>query len=660
MGASYGTIYLGTSQNRRVRRAVEALASEERRFLVAPAIGGWIAVYPQDHGQDEAVARQVAAAVGGTALYVTVHDEDLFAYILYRDGEPVDEYCSQPDYFEPVSQTERERSQGRPDLLAALLGRPELSQPLEAVLHPEEGAPLLASFMLRDFARMLKLPNPLTAYEYLREEHLIDRVIRWCTIKGLWRFRHFPDLKAAKKLARQRRGRREEGYRQLREQGLLVFRDQGKIGWIFTSEPRVVSGGSSDGFLATWSNDLIGVRHYRPQWKLQGELLSGSGQLPPDTMLTSRSGRYLACAWLNNDEAKTQLWDLEQRKQIWELNGAAYQLLDFSPDEERLLAADDDKIVQINRRGEVQKRIKNRDGVYRGVFEPTGESLLLVCGGELKLVNSASGRAVRHWVLGEPVDHSEVMTELQEGMLESFKEFDSEQVARQYRKLAKQFRFSEADTEAMLAELEENHRQMLATLESPDFMEEMGAQRGSEMAVGLRFTAGGRLLVVNTDRGLRVYEWEKFLLSGSDASATGSDKPNKPPREQAPAPRYCVDGRPYGEEGEEEHHHDSDDAGPIDAVVCDEPGQRVLFAGQGGQIDSLDLTTGETRTLVALPGRPGIDGLALSADRSVLISTAVPQFFRDSRKIPAELCVWNYAELLRSGRARQRTGHVPN
>jgi hypothetical protein len=147
---------------------------------------------------------------------------------------------------------------------------------------------------------------------------------------------------------------------------------------------------------------------------------------------------------------------------------------------------------------------------------------------------------------------------------------------------------------------------------------------------------------------LRVYEWEKFLLRDPEASVTANDKPNKPPREQAPAPHYSVDGRPYAEDGEEEHHSDWEDAGPIDAVVCDEPGQRVLFAGQGGQIDSLDLTTGESRTLVALPGRPGIDGLALSADRSFLVATAVPQFFRDSRKIPAELCVWSYAELLRS------------
>lgn len=115
MGAFYGSVYIRSRDAAGLRRTLEELAVQSgARFLIAPPLGGWIAVYPFQHGQDVSVSAAIAARVPGPVLHLLVHDNAVFAYTLYDAGGPIDEYCSDPDYFDSSSPARRrERRAGR-------------------------------------------------------------------------------------------------------------------------------------------------------------------------------------------------------------------------------------------------------------------------------------------------------------------------------------------------------------------------------------------------------------------------------------------------------------------------------------------------------------------------------------------------------------------
>ncbi len=199
MGANYGAVYLRGPRRKDVRELLQRLAEKHNtRFMLAPELRGWLAVYPQEYGLDPNVAEGIATAFDGVALHVYMHDECLLGYSYFRNRRLVDEYCSNPDYGDEVSLSEKERLRGRPELLADLLSGPEAVEELDAVLHPADGIFGLTSFALKDLARLLDLPNACTSYEYLIEEGTVEFVLRVLTIRGLWRFEHVPSLRARK------------------------------------------------------------------------------------------------------------------------------------------------------------------------------------------------------------------------------------------------------------------------------------------------------------------------------------------------------------------------------------------------------------------------------------------------------------------------------
>ncbi len=169
MGAFYGAVYLRTDDREAVRRLLKPMARKKRgRFLLGPALGGWVAVYPEGHGQDGRVAADVAGRFPGEVLHVLVHDDDIFAYSYYRGGELLDEYNSRPDYFEEVSPEVKEQCRGRPERLAHLLAPGKTLAELRQLLSPEEaGGALFAGDLLSRFADLLGLANAQTSYEYL-------------------------------------------------------------------------------------------------------------------------------------------------------------------------------------------------------------------------------------------------------------------------------------------------------------------------------------------------------------------------------------------------------------------------------------------------------------------------------------------------------------
>lgn len=100
MGAFLGSVHCRTESRHDVLEAVERVARRTRtRFLVGPPIGGWVATYPENHGQDEGVSKALARWLSCPLIHVLVHDDDVFAYFYYRENRRADQFSSRPDYF---------------------------------------------------------------------------------------------------------------------------------------------------------------------------------------------------------------------------------------------------------------------------------------------------------------------------------------------------------------------------------------------------------------------------------------------------------------------------------------------------------------------------------------------------------------------------------
>ena len=90
MGAFYGSVQVQSEDRESVLGVVNSIAKRKHRFLVSPVLNGWIGIYPNHNGQDDKVGQSVAKRLDGDVIQVVVHDDDVFYYWYYRDGNLVD------------------------------------------------------------------------------------------------------------------------------------------------------------------------------------------------------------------------------------------------------------------------------------------------------------------------------------------------------------------------------------------------------------------------------------------------------------------------------------------------------------------------------------------------------------------------------------------
>lgn len=136
MGLFYTSITLRGSAQASV--AAE-LAYLRRTAYVSPTINGITVVYDREGDEDydalDRLTRQLAAFFGCPALETTLHDDDLFWYCLYRDGQHLDRYDSTPDYFSDTATESLPPSGGDAALLCAVFGaEPQIAQ-VDRLLH---------------------------------------------------------------------------------------------------------------------------------------------------------------------------------------------------------------------------------------------------------------------------------------------------------------------------------------------------------------------------------------------------------------------------------------------------------------------------------------------------------------------------------------------
>jgi hypothetical protein len=155
---------------------VEFLRTAGYVAYVAPTASGFTVVYEQGcDTQDDAALAEFGETLSGhfgcPALVALVHDDDVFAYLLYRNGERIDEYDSTPGYFD--SNECLPPSGGRADVLCQALGSPAAAPEVERILRTPNGtdSPYLAETD-RHMALVRALGLPISAvslgYAYAR------------------------------------------------------------------------------------------------------------------------------------------------------------------------------------------------------------------------------------------------------------------------------------------------------------------------------------------------------------------------------------------------------------------------------------------------------------------------------------------------------------
>jgi hypothetical protein len=105
-----------------------------------------------------------------------VYDDDFLVYTLFQDGAQVDEYNSDPTYFE--GDQSAPPSGGDADALCAAFGAGAAVERVETILRswagpsgdPSASPYLFAQFRHRDLARALGLPESLCVLGYLYVE----------------------------------------------------------------------------------------------------------------------------------------------------------------------------------------------------------------------------------------------------------------------------------------------------------------------------------------------------------------------------------------------------------------------------------------------------------------------------------------------------------
>lgn len=660
MGAFFGSVHFRTGDRDAVRPILERVAVQRRcRFLLGPALHGWVTTYPEMHGQDERVVKAAVKRFPGEALHVLVHDDDVFAYTYFHGGKVADEYNSCPDYFEKAPPHVKEESRGRPELLAHLLAPGKTLVALQALLSPEEAEGVLfKQELLGRFADLLGLPNALTSYEYLQSGES-DGVVGWD------QFLHVPDDSAQKARKSEAEASIAQVKERMRAEGLLLLEKSAGEPGLAPAPSLWCPDREGDGFLVcsrrTWGNlTPTPVQRYGPPWS--GPVDAGLAlEGPSELLVPSPSGRYLA-AGCRPGEAKVPVWDMGAHAIVAEIaQPGPVAWAGFSADEQFLVT-----LCWVRRRDAAGMGgqpvasfqvggVGSGRGVasfqieyaQRAAVHPAGVILIADALNRLTFAQLPSGQVIKSLFVGGQQDLGPLNQAFAGQVQQAVGQLDPDVMEEQMRAMmAKQLKHMEkavrraplppgvASAEEFIERFKQQIEQTIAQMRQ-QFQQRKQAGpaalatpvRGNESVNCLECSPDGRIVFVATDKGVQVFAWEAL------AAAT----------ESMPAPLFAAEAEAVGVEV---GHGMTSTHRMVYALAHDAAGNRLLFGGLEGKVGFLDLTTGRGGTLLDPPGRPAVQRLGLSRDRRSLCCSCQPDLLvNNNKRRPALLQVWNYAAL---------------
>jgi hypothetical protein len=660
MGSFYGSVHVRTEDREAVRKVLEQVARKlKARFLLGPVLNGWVAVYPDNNGQDIRIPAALAGKVPVDVLYVMVHDDDIFMYSFYQNGELVDQYNSCPDYFDGFGDEgdlEAEfgegavESGGRPEVFRHLLKNDSDLAELEALLSPERaGSVLFASDLLERFAGLVGLANAATAYEYLMQDETDST-------EGWDQFIHVPDLSAEKAKKRAAEDSLAAAKQRLREQGLLLLEQVGSGKGPHISMP-VWCPDRDGGFLLCWASAFRQgpwpVERYGPPWAAGPQPTGLTVDTFVGVLAASPSGRYLATG---DGTGQVKVWDAEHARPLLDVKHDRHIVwIDFTADEKYpvTLSAQEGSVISLDTRRRVASFAVPH--AKTGVIHPSGTLVVadelgklvfldlpsgqgrktLFVGGKHGLAGMGQMLAAQLQQRGQQFDAAAMRERLEAGLRKQLENTEAlqEKVRAAYRKagmpepkdLAERMR---QEMEKVLAEAQKQMERLQAAAR-PGAAAPAPAYpaQGMERLHALAVSADGRWLSYAAQQGVRVLAWDAVMAAA----------------EATPAPAFAVPAEPVavqlGGVGM------TTTQAQTYAVAYDAGANRLLFAGLEGKVKSLDLATGQVSLLLDPPGRPPINRLGLARDRSALCCTCYPEMFAGNNRKPPVVQVWNYAAL---------------
>lgn len=611
MGGFYGTVQIRTEDRGRVLSVAEkTAASFGIRLLIGPNLDGWVGVYPEHAGQDQAVGLAFARQLGGEVLHAVVHDDCVMAYWFWLDGELVDSFWSAPGYFNDLDRRGQERMTGDVQAFGDLLS--DRAEAFIDILRRDHHPFVFEAQRLQKFTELLGIRNGVTSYEYLKSGERVG-------IEGWEEFDEVPsDAVAAERATlREKRLAIERQKLQLRQQGLLLAE-------VVENDLAPRAAAANGGLLVAWegmgrADDRLDF--FREPWgdSEPGEIETG-GQVT--SMAADAQGQYLAMAL----GSRVVVWDAFLWQPLVEMVEDSWATQCALSDDGRLLAYASDAGVYVHDIVSGQRLTAlSAHGAKVLAFHPAGQ--WIISAGTAVWIARVDGR--QPWRELYPGGQTAAAPELSEAVRKQMAQVDLDAMEKKWRDTieAAVARLgagganpaAEQMIAAMRQQMEKQLEQMRQNFANLKAGRLPPPQRGNENVLCAGFTRDGSRLWCGTEQGLRIYDWDVVMQTPGGSGM--------------PRPRVSADLA----------------HAPIYAAV-EVPGRNaLLFGGYKGTVCHLDLADGGVRELFAGPDGGAVTGLTLSHDgtavgvcwRPGLGEGANPQ---DERAIWQ---IWSYPALLK-------------
>ena len=624
MGGHYGSVQVRSENREEVKVVAEQIAREKQiHILIAPPVNGWIALFPEGNGQDETVGRAVAEQLDADVLHLLVHDDDIFAYWLYRDRRQIDSYWSAPGYFGEENREKEEAMAGDPEAFRPLIGD-DVAR-LRELLNRDTSMTFEYERLDR-FGKLLKITNAVNAFEYLKEG---ERT-------GIKNWRQFVEVPAESvvsqsELRRQKRKQIAAEQKRLKSAGLLLLVDTHK-------EELVYGCAAGEGFLAAW----LDYRTSNVSFNLYNEPWDGPGSLT--------LGNTDHVAGIASDASARRIaFSAGKRVSVWDLGPDGWIRVCDVPEKDsavgiaispdgKLLAHSSRKEIVITRIHDSERVLRwATDAAPQGLaFHPSGQ-WLAVSGKTLGLLAPGEAKPWRDLYVGGKCNPGAASTAMFRAKL---KEMDLDALDKEFEKkkkatidttiamLLKAQGRSKApldpakEAETMKREMEEEFAEMksrLVALKEGRLPPSPPQAREQIRCVG--FSRDGRWFWCGTSVALRVYDWSTIpRTSAADMPASKWS--------------FQLPGSASFEGGNE-----------VYAIVEEPDAPAIAFGGGTGSLYRLDLITGETRELIRMGDNKFIVNLAMSADGRTLGAATYNTPAVEPRDQRQTWTIWSYSKL---------------
>ncbi|MDR2706832.1 MAG: hypothetical protein LBC02_13715 [Planctomycetaceae bacterium] len=187
MGTFFDSIHIRCEQIEALVDRMSDWAKGRFSYILTPPSDGWISLFLDENGImiddiDDEICLKLSQYCNSLVLKIKEHDSDVFYYTCFFNGNVIDSFDSCPDYFENVTNDEKNKLHGKPERWVDLLGFSVEVNELREVLDLMQSDLLCENDGPERFVRLLHLNDALTSYdELITEEPEPEWIIYDCS-----------------------------------------------------------------------------------------------------------------------------------------------------------------------------------------------------------------------------------------------------------------------------------------------------------------------------------------------------------------------------------------------------------------------------------------------------------------------------------------------